>query len=102
VVERPTLSCSQIVYRTITRARDFGSDCLPIAGAFLRRRSDTDGISVDYDVDVPDGCGVDLSGKKAVVSLHVGWLRDLTLDVVPDSISHAVITNAPYFDDRAT
>ena len=56
---------------------------------------DEDGLSVDYNVAVPDGCAPDLSGKKAIVSLHVGWIRNLTLDVIPDTDMHAVITELP-------
>lgn len=97
--DQPRLPCEQIVYRTVTRAKDFGRDCLPLAGAFLRRQSDTDGMSVNYNVDVPDGCGVGLSKKKAVVSVHVGWLRDLDLDVEADTEDHAVITGVPFSND---
>jgi hypothetical protein len=82
------LPCSTIVYRTITRRRDFQGG-RPLANAFLLRPTDTDGLSVDYNVAVPDGCAPHLSGRKAVVSLHVGRLRDLGLDVVPDSPTHA-------------
>lgn len=94
----PPLPCEKIVYRTITRAGDF-RDGRPLASAFHRKRKDTDGLSVDYDVTVPDGCAPMLSGKRAIVSLHVGRLRDISLDVIPDSPSHANIVEVPFNDD---
>lgn len=96
------LPCSKIVFRTITRARDI-QDGLPLACAFHRRAGDKSGLSVDYDVGVPDGCAVliDAKSKKAILSLHVGRIRDGRLDVIPDTISHANIINVPYYDDVA-
>jgi len=90
------LPCSTIVYRTLTRSRDL-RDGLPTSEAFLRRARDTEGLSVDYDVAVPDGCGRGLSKKRAVVSLHVGRIRDSGLDVIPDEIDHANIIGLPPF-----
>jgi len=63
----------------------------------MRRKAlrDADGLSVDYGVDVPEGCAKGLTGKKAIVSLHVGRLRDIGLDFVADTATHAAIKNMP-------
>lgn len=90
-----TLECSTIVFRTVTRARDIGPDERPLANAFMLRPlpRDENGLSVDYNVDVPDGCAPDLDpkSKKGIFSLHVGRVRDDELDVVPDTETHANI-----------
>jgi hypothetical protein len=55
-------------------------------------------LSVDFNVAVPDGCATGLTGKKAIVSLHVGRVRDVPpLDVVPDEPTHANIINVPFY-----
>lgn len=88
------------VYRTVTRASDFQEN-RPLSGAFLRRATDTEGLSVDYDVSVPVGCGAHLSKKKAILGLMVGEIRatEFTLDVIRDSPTHANITGVPFYDD---
>ena len=54
---------------------------------------------MDYNVNVPDGCGVGLKKKLAVVSLLTGAVRGVRaeppLDVIPDTDSHAEIVNLP-------
>ena len=99
------LPCSTIVYRTITKRRHIGNDGRPRAFEFHRRPPhpetgkprDVKGLSVNYDVQVPDGCAPDYTGKKLIVSLHVGRVRDIhgDLDVVPDSVNHANIVGVP-------
>ena len=91
------LPCETIVYRAITRARDF-RDGRALASAFHRRLSDSDGLSVNYAVPVPDGCAPELSGKRAIVSLHVGKMRDVQLDVAADTETHAAIVGLPHYD----
>lgn len=88
------------VYRTATRARDFGGG-LPLPSLFFRAAKDTIGLSVDYNVEVPAGCGAQLSGKRAVVKLISGEVRsvDNRLDVVPDTPTHANITGLPFYED---
>lgn len=82
------------------RSSDF-QDGQVLANAFHRRDTDNPGISVDYDVEVPGGCGKTLNKKYAVVSLHVGHVRELGLDVVispesdPEYKTHADITGLP-------
>jgi hypothetical protein len=98
-LEPTPLACEKIVYRTITRASDF-RDGYATAYAFHRRPIDTDGLSVDFDVAVPDGCGAGLSGKRAIVSLHVGCVRGVSpLDVIQDEPTHANIVGMPFYSD---
>ena len=99
------LPCSTIVYRTITKSKHIGNDGRPNAFEFHRRPPhpqtgeprDVKGLSVNYDVQVPDGCAPGHTGKKLIVSLHVGRIRDThsDLDVRPDSVTHANIVGIP-------
>lgn len=100
-----SLPCSTIVYRTITRASDFDKDQgRALANAFHRRQRDLDGVSVDYGLP-PSECGLQLAGRRAVVSLHVGRVRNIGLDVVPNHVpNHANIVGMPFREhdsDRA-
>lgn len=90
------LPCSKIVHRTITRARDF-VDGRVLTAAFQRRDNDKKGLSVDFDVDVPAGCAPQLTGKRAVVSLHVGRIRNAGLNVLADAETHGNITGIPFY-----
>lgn len=97
------LDCDTIVYRTVTRARDIGADQRPLANAFILRPlpRDKNGLSVDYNVEVPEGCASDLDpkSKKGIFSLLVGCVRDLELDVIPDTDTHANITGLARVED---
>jgi hypothetical protein len=100
------LPCCTIVFRTITKRQHVGPDGRPLNAAFLRRGPDKDGrlrdrsgLSVNYNVDVPDGCAPGFSNKRLIVSLHVGWVRDSGLKVIADSPTHANIAGMPYHHD---
>ena len=98
------LPCYIIVYRTITRKSDVW-DNGPSAFAFHRRPPhpntgdlrDPNGLSLNYNVEVPEGCAPGHSGKQLIVSLHVGRIRDIhtDLDVIADSKDHANIVGIP-------
>lgn len=100
------LDDAQIVYRTITKVRDIQQGRV-LSYAFLRRSSprDEDGLSVDYNVEFPDGCGALLEPKsrRGIAELKVGSVREIpavcnipgTLDVLPDDPTHANITGIP-------
>ena len=80
------LDCAEIVYRAISRARDRDPETgHPISSAFVRRTAPKDemGLSINHSCD-PEHCRRSLSKCFGVVSLHVGHVRELTLDVVPD------------------
>ena len=66
--------------------------------AFIRRPSDTDGLSVN--TDSVEGGRNALQNCYAVVSLHVGHMRNLGLDVIPNEPDHANITNLPSAEER--
>ena len=76
------------------------------ADAFLRRPKpkDPDGLSVAIAARrSPSQASRVLTNCGGVVSVHVGRVRNLGLDVVPDSEDHANITGLPYpEDDRDT
>src|SRR5689334_10000985 len=95
------LPCETIIYRTITK-RDHFQDGTVLAAAFHRPRKDEDGLSIDYKVNVPDGCAPDLksSSKKAIVSFHVGKIRSIGLDAAYDSETHGVVLGLPFSDDE--
>jgi hypothetical protein len=96
------LPCSTIVYRAM--ARKNWIDCTAnrvLPAAFIRRPppKDDDGLSVD--VQSAGSCRAALNTCYGVVSLHVGRVRDLRLDVVVDALPHANIVGLPrQTDDR--
>ena len=97
------LPCSAIVYRAVAR-KDYID---PITGevnpgAFLLRASpkDDDGLSVD--VETARSCYESLKKCYGVVSLHVGRVRNLQLDVIPDKLTHANVTGLPRKEEDPT
>jgi hypothetical protein len=97
-IEYEALPCSSIVYRAI-RASWVDEDGQLLAVAFHRRLIPKDqkglsvGIADQWDL---EAFKQTLDRYKAVVSLHVGHVRDISgLDVVPDSPNHANITGIP-------
>jgi hypothetical protein len=72
--------------------------------AFLRRESDTDGLSVaNAGICTEEGFCATFIRCFGVITLAVGGIRDLGLDVIPDSTpspdhpcDHAVITGLPF------
>jgi hypothetical protein len=95
-----TLPCSAIVYRAI-RASWVDKDSRLLTSAFVLRPKksgrDLDGLSVV--TSSVDGCASALANCYGVVSLHVGSLRNLGLDIVPDDDTHAYITGLPFPDE---
>ena len=96
----PTLDCGHIVFRALLKKGwidHVTKSVMP--GAFFRRPAprDPDGLSVD--TDSPQSCVANLSTIFGVASLHVGRVRDLGLEVVPDEETHANVVGLPYADD---
>lgn len=86
------LPCSKIVYRALARKNWVDRESNRVMpAAFLRRPppQDDDGLSVD--VESANSCERALRTCFGVVSLHVGSLRDLGLDVEVDDPPHANI-----------
>jgi hypothetical protein len=97
----PVLPCTSIVYRAILRKAWIDQDTGQVqSAAFMRRSSDVDGLSVSIAAACsPAECMAQFRACFGVATLHVGRIRDLGLDVVPDSPDHAYITGLPLQDD---
>lgn len=66
----------------------------------MRKEKEEKGLSVNIAaVCSPQECANRFSKCNAVISLHVGTVRDLGLDVVQDKQNHANITGIPYRED---
>jgi hypothetical protein len=113
------LGCEAIVWRLLRKKAWLDQDALDadikviLPDAYLRRKEvDTNGLSVG----IKGRCTLEefkasLNKVHGVVSLHVGRVRDLGLDVFPDDPQlveeqgheynpcHANIINVPYVDD---
>ena len=97
----PLNECA-IVYRALLRRQwiDETSD-LVLLFAYLLRANEP-GLSVTIaSVCSPEQCAAKFINCYGVASLQVGKIRELGLDAVPDSDSHAQIVGLPYVtDDR--
>lgn len=96
------LSCSAIVYRALLRKQWIDEDTgrVKADAYFLRKSRNEQGLSVRIaSVCSPEQCAASFKNCYGVASLHVGRVRDLGLDVVPDSPSHANIIGLPYRED---
>ncbi|HIK10207.1 MAG TPA: hypothetical protein IGS52_08065 [Oscillatoriaceae cyanobacterium M33_DOE_052] len=73
------------------------------ARAYLLREKEKDsGLSVFIATAVsPPECAAKFDRCFGVASLHVGRIRDIGLDVVPDKVNHACIIGLPYREDNA-
>ncbi len=90
--EFPPLGCSAIVYRALLRSSLIDKTTGRIsAGAFMRRAKDVDGLSVYVSANYSKRQIVlDFDPCHGIVSLHVGRIRDIGLDVqCPPSTSPA-------------
>jgi hypothetical protein len=95
------LPCATIVLRSIRNSGCLNLEAqIVLTGAFMRRPKPRDeaGLSVDL------GCTPDESFNKprkcyGVVSLHVGRIRDLGLNVIPNRVDHGNIVGTPYKED---
>jgi len=92
------LECHGIVLRAVIRRSDVDQDSGRIlARAFLLRQNEQ-GLSVNYEC-TPQECAAQFKKCHGVASLHVGRVRNLGLDVVPDEPHHANILGLPHRDD---
>ncbi|MEG4347286.1 hypothetical protein QUB70_28985 [Microcoleus sp. A003_D6] len=100
--ELEPLDESAIVYRALLRRQwiDETSD-LVLLFAYLLRANEP-GLSVTIaSVRSPEQCAAKFINCYGVASIQVGQIRELGLDAVPDSASHAQIVGLPYvIDDR--
>jgi hypothetical protein len=93
----PALECRIIVLRVLLRRQWINpetGDVMP--DAFIRRpRGDEDGLSVRLNCTAA-AAEEGFNRTFGVVSLHVGRVRGLGLDVVADEPEHANIVGVPY------
>jgi hypothetical protein len=98
----PPYECSQIVYRAATGSDWIASDGRVKKQAFYPRRNhDPNGLSC---APTQADCRRHLQRPThGTISLHVGRVRNLGLDVVPSDPTHANITGIPQREgnDRA-
>ncbi len=100
--EFESLNESAIVYRALLRRQwiDETSD-LVLLFAYLLRPNEL-GLSVTIaSVCSPEQCAAKFKNCYGVASIQLGQIRELGLDAIPDSDSHAQIVGLPYvIDDR--
>lgn len=92
---------SAIVYRALLRKQwiDETSD-LVLLFAYLLRPNEP-GLSVTIaSVCSPEQCAAKFKNCYGVASIQVGQIRELGLDAVPDSASHAQIVGLPDVTDN--
>ncbi len=94
---------SAVVYRALLRKQWIDEDTGRVKpqAFFLRKNRNEQGLSVNIaSVCSPEQCATKFTNCYGVASLYVGRVRDLGLDVVPDSPSHANIIGLPYREDE--
>lgn len=92
----PPLPCEQIVYRAQIKKDWVANSGKVRKQAFFRMHKDTHGLSVST---TEDSCGEGLQDEfYGTITLHVGRVRTLGLDVIPDSPTHANIQGVPMRD----
>ncbi|NEU76532.1 hypothetical protein PI95_029470 [Hassallia byssoidea VB512170] len=93
---------SAIVYRALLRNNWINEDTgrVKAQAYFLRKNRNEQGLSVNIaNASSPEQCASRFTNCYGVASLDVGRVRELGLDVVPDSPSHANIIGLPYRED---
>ncbi len=88
--------CNKIVYRAIISESWLKAGKTVVKHQAFRRRRDKDptGITVNpTPLDCTEGLTDPIEG---VLSLHVGKVRDIGLDIVPDRPTHANIMGVPF------
>jgi hypothetical protein len=96
-----SLPDSAIVYRALLGKHWIDDANLVLFFAYLLRTNEP-GLSVTIaSVCSPEQCAAKFKNCYGVASLQVGQIRELGLDAVPDSASHAQIVGLPHVkDDR--
>src|SRR5262249_8108792 len=98
-VALPQLTCSDLVYRSIITDYWVNRKTGKIKpAAFRRRPADAKGLSVNIAANYSIQQCIESPHYNecfAVGSLHVGCIRDLGLEVVPDTADHANIVGVP-------
>lgn len=98
-MNRQTLECADIVFRALIRATHIDRISRQVLAAAFLLRPNEQGLSVSFDC-TPADCAAEFNRCYGVATLHVGRVRALGLDIIPDEPNHANITGLPYQDDN--
>jgi len=100
MTEYELLACNSIVYRALIKKKWIDEDTVKLKlMLFLHEREL--GLSVNIAAtSSPQESAARFKKCSAIASLHIGRVRQLGLDVVQDSITHANLTGLPYQDDN--
>ena len=93
---------SAIVYRALLRKQWINEDTGRVSSNayFLRKERNEIGLSVNIaSTCSPEECAAKFRKCYGVASLNVGRIRELGLDVLPDSLSHGQIVGLSYVED---
>jgi len=94
---RQNLECHDIVLRAVIRATHVDRVNNHVLAAAFIVRPNEQGLSVKYER-TPDQCAGQFNKCYGVASLHVGRVRNLGLNVLPDDAHHANIVGVPHPD----
>ena len=97
-----SLPDSAIVYRALLRKQWISEDTGRVTSNayFLRKERNELGLSVNIaSACFPEECAAKFRKCYGVASLNVGSIRELGLDVISDSLSHAQIVGLSYIED---
>ena len=98
---KPLLN-SENVYRALLRKQWINEDTglVESEAYYLRQDKNERGLSVNIaSVFTAEQCAASFKKCYGVARLEVASIRELGLDVIPDSISHAEIIHLPYAED---
>ena len=93
---------SAIVYRALLRRQLIDEENNSVLLFAYLLRANEPGLSVTIaSVSSPEQCAAKFRNCYGVASIQVGQIRELGLDAIPDSASHAQIVGLPYVtEDR--
>ena len=103
ILQAPALECSCIMYRAARKrwVQQVERSDVILPDAFLLRAQES-GLSVRPARRVSPGqCAAGLAGCTRVLSLHVGRVRNIGLQVVADAEDHAEIQGLPHRSENA-
>ncbi|PSB01375.1 hypothetical protein [Merismopedia glauca] len=101
-MSQSTLPDSAIVYRALLRKQWFDVETQEINpdAFYLRQKKQEVGLSVNLASACSlEECAAQFRNCYGIAALQVGQIRQLGLDVVPDSPTHANIMGLPYRED---
>lgn len=101
ISEFESLPNDAIVYRALLRRWWIDEDSGTVNFSAYLLRPNEQGLSVNIASNFsPEQCAARFRNCYGVASIQVGYIRQLGLDVVPDSRSHAIIIGLPFCEDN--